>query len=224
MQSKVKLTKRQIKEDKFTTTMLTVKQRLLDNWQYYVSGVVIVALVISATVYYINDLGSKQDEAAGRFSRAMLDYRTGDNEIAVLGFSQILEEFGGTEVAEQATYQLGEINLADRNYDEAVRHFEMFLANYHDNPLSRAASLAGLAVISEDRGEFSQAAAYYVRASEEHPGGPMQADYELGAIRNYLEVGDTESARDRLKILEEKHESSPYTQRAILLLAEKGNG
>ena len=222
MQSKVKLTKRQVKEDRFTTFMLSSKDQFQENWQFYVVGIVVVVLVVSAVAYYFNSRSAKEAEGTERFARAMLDYQNGDKQVALLGFSQILEEYGSTAVAEQATYLLGNINLSDHNYEEAVRYFEMFLSEDKSKPFKRAAALAGLASAYENQGNYADAAGAFIRASEEFPGGPLHPDYELGAVRNFLEIGDVESAEIHLDVLKEKYEGSEYCNRAIRLFAEKG--
>lgn len=218
----MKLTKRQVKEDRFTTFMLTSKERFQESWQFYVVGIVVVLLVVSAVAYYFNSRAARTAEAADKFARALLDYQNGDDQIAILGFNQILDEYGTTPSAGNATYLLGQINLGNRNYDEAVRYLEMYLTKY-DDPLNRGAALAGIATAEEDRGNYAAAAAAFVSASEEYPGGPLQADYELGALRNFLQLGEVDSAEARLNILKEYHAGTPYTQKAIRLFSEKGN-
>ena len=64
MQTKVKLTKRQLKEDKFTTFMLTAKDRLQENWQFYVIALLAIVLVVVGGVYFLNQGKARQQEAA----------------------------------------------------------------------------------------------------------------------------------------------------------------
>ncbi len=224
MQSKVKLTKREIKEDKFTTFMLTAKDQFQQNWQFYVIGIVVVILLVAAVSYYFSSQSTKGEEASARFARAMLDYQNGNDQIAILGFTEVIDDYGGAAVCEQAVYLVGKINLDTRNYSEAIRYFQMYLDKYKADRISRAAALAGIAVASENQGNNAEAAASFVRASEEYPEGPMAADYELGAVRNFLEVGDAESAEARLAVLKKEHADDENTNRAIRLYTEKTSG
>ena len=63
MQSKMKLTKRQVKEDRFTTFMLTSKDKLQgefeDNWQYYVIGFAVVVVLIWALAWQFDRQSAK---------------------------------------------------------------------------------------------------------------------------------------------------------------------
>lgn len=223
MQSKVKLTKRQIKEDKFTTFMLNAKHRFQDNWQYYAAGVLVVILIAAAVSWYVSDQESHQAEAEAKFSRAVLDYQSGDNQVALLGFDQLLTDYSNTDVARQATYLLGNIHLSNKNYQDAIHYFEIYLERYKDDKLNRAAAQAGIATAEEDQGNYDEAAQAYVKAAEMLPDGPLVADYQLGALRNYLKVGNMEAAKKRYDIVAEKYANTDPGRIAIRLYAEQGN-
>ncbi|MDF1544333.1 MAG: hypothetical protein P1R58_04445, partial [bacterium] len=104
MHNKVRLSKRQIKEDKFTAFMLSTKRYANDNWQYVALGAIALALVFFAIGYFTTSASSRVSESASRFSQALLEYRNGNNQVAMLSFSQIVDEFGDQEVAEQSTF------------------------------------------------------------------------------------------------------------------------
>ena len=198
MQSKVKLSKRQIKEDKFTTFVLTSKQQLSENWQFLVIGVVIVALAIFAVGYYFDSRSSWKVEGSDMFARAMMEYRSGDRQVAITTFEQILADYGSHTVAEESRFLLGSINFELRNYPEATRYWEEFLAKHKGNQLKRAAALAGVASCLENQGDNAAAATKYTEAVQEFPAGPLSAQYHAGAMRNFLLAGDIESARQQL--------------------------
>ncbi len=228
MQSKVKLSKRQMKEDKFTTFMLASKDRfqveLEDRWQYYVIGLVLVVVLIWAVAWHFDRQSAREVETVEALSRAMLSYQSGDEQVAILEFSQILENYGGSSVAEQSAFILGNLNLATRNYDEAIRYYRIYLDDYGGNRLNRAATLAGIAAAWEDQGQYLEAAAGFVAAIEELPGGPLEADYQLGAVRNYLAGGNQDQARARMAELEDNHAGTDWARQASRLFAEKQHG
>lgn len=225
MQSKIKLTKRQVKEDKFTTFMLTSKDKfqseLENKWQYYVIGIVVAFVAVWAVVWYFNRESTRSSDAAEAFSKAMMSYQSGDNQVAILELNQIMENYGGTNFAASAAFLLGNLNLSTRSYDEAIRYYRMYLNGYSGTALNRAAAEAGIATAEEDQAKFADAAAGFVRAAEAYPEGPLRPDYELGAIRNYLAGGSIDQAEARLAILKDKYASSDWTNRAIRMIAEK---
>lgn len=222
MYNKVKLSKRQIKEDKFTTFMLSSREYSRDNWQFFVIGLFVVILMAIGAVYYFDSQSAAKEDAAVRFSRALLDYRNGNNQVAILSFSKVLEDFAGDEVAEQATFLLGKINLESRNYPEATRYFEMYLTKYPNDSLTRAASVAGIATTLENQGEYAEAAAKFMVAISDFPEGPQTGDYYMASLRNYLQVGDFESALVQLNEIEEQFKGTGLANRARRQYIEKG--
>lgn len=222
MHGKVKISKRQIKEDKFTTLMLTTKDRLAENWQFVAIGAVAVILIITAITYYINANRSAQEEASERFARALLDYRNNEKQIAILSLNSIIEDFSGSDVAEQATLYLAKLNFLDRNYVEATRFYQAYLDTYQNNRLNRATAMAGLAACHENQGQYADAASMFSAAADENPGGPLEGDYLLGALRNYLESDQAALAREKLDIIAEKYKGTEFDQLAERLMYEKG--
>ncbi len=221
MYGKTKLTKRQIKEDKFTVFMLSAKDQIRDYWQYLVIGLVAVILIIVGIVYYFNSQGVERREAASRFAQALLDYRSGNNQVAIMGLNQVVEEYGDEEVAERSLFLLGNINYETRNYLEAIRFYELYLSKYHQNKLNRSAVLAGIASSFENQGQFREAAEKFVAAYDEYPDGPLVGDYLVSAMRNYLEIGETDLAWTRLEAIKDKFPGTELTNRAIRLFSEK---
>ena len=222
MQSKVKLSKRQIKEDKFTTFMLTSKQQLSDNWQFLVIGIVIVALVIFGIAYYFNSQGDWQAEGSEAFARAVMQYRNGDLQVALSSFEQILEDYGSHEVAEPAAFLLGRTYFQMNNWSEAIAAWENYLAKYKKNPMNRAAALAGIGAVNENQGTYATAAQKYIEAVEEFPEGPLVAEYRYGGMRAYLADGQEDQAREQLELIEEAApENSEIYRRAARYFASK---
>ena len=221
MYGRTKLTKRQIKEDKFTVFMLKAKNQVLDNWQYLVVGLVVVVLAVTGTVYYFNSRQAQKQEAASRFARALMDYRSGNNQVAIMGLNQVVEEYGGDEVTEQAILLLGNINYEIRNYPEAIRYFELYLSKYRKSRFNRAAALAGIASSLENQGQYREAAEKFVAAYNEYPNGPMIGDYQISAMRNFLEVGEVDQAKTYLELITDEFDGTDLADRAVRLFSEK---
>ncbi|MFQ5453289.1 MAG: tetratricopeptide repeat protein [Candidatus Zixiibacteriota bacterium] len=221
MYGKVKLSKRQIKEDKFTTFMLKAKHQLHENWQFYVIGVVVVILSITAAVYYVNILETKDNEAGEQFSRALLDYRNGNNQVAIMSFNQIIDEYPGNKVAEQSTFLLGKVNLESKNYSEAIRYFEIYLDKYREDKMNRSAVYAGIASCYENQGKYLEAAQEFKAAYDEYPDGPLIGDYLISTMRNYLLVGEVEKARALLEKIKDLFSGTDLEARSIRLFFEK---
>jgi len=222
MQNKVKLTKRQIKEDKFTAFMLESKQKFLENWQFYVIGVVGVILVVAAIAYYFNTQQAKEEESAYKFARALLDYRNGNNQIAMLSLNQIVTDYGGSSVAGKTTFLLGKINFQSKNYSEAIRFYEKYVKDYHQDKFYLAAAMAGIGACLENQGNYAEAALKYNEACEAYIDGPMYGDYNLSAVRDYLMSDNSDGAMKHLDILNDKFKGTALAIKAVRMFNEKG--
>jgi len=223
MYGKVKLTKRQIKEDKFTAFMLNAKHQFMQNWQFYIIGLIIVILLITAVIYYIDNKREQEIEISENFVSAISDYRNGEKQMAILGLTQIVEENSGSIIAEQAMFLLGKFNLESRNYEEAKRYFEMFLNKYPESSQYCAASKAGLATILENQGQYIEAAEAFGDAYDLDPNGPMNGDYQYAAMRNYLLAGDSENALVHLDKIRELFSGTDFVNRATRYYIENQN-
>lgn len=222
MQSKVKITKRQIKEDKFTTFMLESRRQFLDNWQFYVIGIVVIILAVAGIAYYIDSLGQKKVEAGRSMAVAMQNYRTGDVETAINNLRSIVNNYGSEDVAVRAQFLLGKINLQGRRYGEAITEFQTFLNEYPDATLlDRAAALAGIAAAHEDQAEYAQAADFYGQARDEYPKGPQASEYLLGAIRTSLAAGQFDRAEELNDQLQADFAGTRQANLGARLYAEK---
>lgn len=202
MQGKVKLSKRQMKEDKFTTFMLTAKSEIMQNWQFAVIGVVIVALVVIGVVYFFNSLQNKHREASVKFANAVTAYRSGSNQAAILGLTEIVENYSGEGLAAEATFLLGKINFDTKNYPEAERYYQQYADKNKEDKLKLAAAIAGVAASLENQGKYEEAKAKYIAAFDAYPDGPLAADYDLSALRMAIKTADAETAKQRLQSIE----------------------
>lgn len=221
MFGKVKLSKRQIKEDKFTAFMLNAKHHFMENWQYFIIGIVIVILIAVAIVYYFDSQKAQQIEAGNRYSDAIMSFRNGNNEDAILKLEQITKDFSSSKSAEQAVFQLANIHYENKNYPEATRFFEMYLNKYKDNKLFRSSSISGIASCMENQGNFAEAASKFQEAYNEFSESPSAGIYLESAMRNYLEVNDVENATIQLDKIKEDYSSTVLEINSIRLYTEK---
>ncbi|MEA1981539.1 MAG: tetratricopeptide repeat protein [candidate division Zixibacteria bacterium] len=222
MNKKVKLSKRQIKEDKFATFMLTSKQYATDNWQFIIIGLAILILIVSSIVYYTNSLQKQSLEVSTQFARATSEYRSGNIQVAKLSFSQILDDFGNSDFAGKATFMLGKLNLESKNYVEATKYFESYLAKFKKDKLHRISSLAGLGTILENQGQNQQAADKFVAAYDEYPESPLSGDYLNRALMNFMQSGNDEKAKEILSRIENKFPGTDLLSKAQIAYREKG--
>lgn len=201
--------------------MLSSKQYAQENWQFVVIGIAVLIIAVVGISYMVSTANTRESEAAQRFSRALLDLRNGNNQVAILSFSRILQDYGDDQIAEQSTYMLGQIHFKAGNYPEAVRHFELYLSKYQKNLLYRSASLAGIASCRENEAQFDEAASKFWEAYQVDTEGPLAGDYIISSMRNSLAVGEVASAQQRLDVIQDEFGGTELEKKAIRLFSEK---
>ncbi len=218
---KVKLTKRQIKEDKFATFVISSKQQVTDNWQFVVIAIVVVILIGVAAAYYVDSQKEAAFQNSSAYARAMMEYRNGNLQVALASLTQLIGNTSDDGLLEKSFYALGNINYETRNYPEAIRYWDIYISRFQDNPLYRSAALAGLASVYENQAQFSEAASHFGDAVAAFEDGPLEGDYLVSAMRNLLMAGEVEQARTQLGIIKEKYDKTELYKRAARLFSEK---
>ena len=215
MVERVKLSKRQIKEDKFATFMLQSKGWFMENWQFVVIGAAVVVLVVVAVAYWAGSQSSKSDEARVRFAQAMSTYRSQATQPAILDMTGIIEDFAGTPQAKRATFLLGNLHYQNRNYDEAVRYYELARKEYGKDPVMRAAAQAGKASCLEDQARYAEAGDGFRQAYDDYADGPAADDYLASAARCYLAADSMTKAEGVMTIIKERFAATEAGRRAL---------
>jgi len=213
MRTKVKLTKQQMKEDKFTTFMLKTRDWILENWQMISIAVGAVILIVVGTIYYSNMKSGQNQEANDRFAEAIAKYRQQNYQVAILDFNSIADEFSGP-VAASAVFYAANSYYESKNYDEAIRAFQKYIDDYHDDENATASAYAGIAECLEVKQEFASAAEKYLEAVRLFPGTAGEPDYLLGAVRNYVNARMDEKATQVLDQLNKDHSGSEQQRTA----------
>ena len=221
MYEKVKLSKRQIKEDKFTTFILSSKQQVQDNWQFLAIGLVIVILLVVAVAYYFENKTAAVNESALDYAKAVGEYRSDNKLVASNMFQQIVTDNKDDQITEKSLFMLGKINFDMRNYTEAVRYWEEYISKYKTNKLNISSAYAGIGASYENQGQYTQGAENFLKAAEIDSDGPLIGDFYTGAMRNYLLAGDKVKAKEQLDIIKEKFDESDLYIRAARYYGEK---
>jgi TolA-binding protein len=219
MRTKVKLTKQQIKEDKFTNYMLLSRDWLIANWQVTAIGAVVVILAIVGSIYFIKMQSNKKLTGADRLTKAVSEARRQNYQVAILELKNLSQEFSG-EIGGMALFNLANTQYSSRNYDEAINDYKKFIDDFHLNDMTTASAYAGIAQSLECKQEFLAAGDKFSEAAKKFPDSPSTPDCYLGAIRNYLQGKDNQKADQLTKELEEKYPGTDYARMAARLIIE----
>jgi len=83
----------------------------------------------------------KLDEAQRLYDSAYRDYVKGQYALAQQGFSQYVQTFPESDLADNAQYWIGECNYSQKKYAEAIQIFQIVLTQYPDGEKAPGALL-----------------------------------------------------------------------------------
>ena len=109
-----------------------------------------------------------------------------DPELAMSTYYEIVRQFSGTAVAEDASWRIAEYHERQGEYEEAIGAYDAFLRNYRRSPKASDAQFA-IAESYEQLGQWVQAMDAYTNYINNFPDGPMitKAREQINWIRTY---------------------------------------
>lgn len=222
LKPKKRIHKQDLKEDKFVKFSLQAKSYLDENYQKLSRYALVVAgLVIIVLFFYYNAKQSSQ-EANSQLGIAQIEFANGNLAKANERLVRLIDEFNGTDAAEQGMFLLANIYFQQKKYDDARLYFENFIDNYSGSHILLASGYAGLAACEETVKNYTRAAELYEKAAKMAPDFPASDRQFYLAALCYKKAGDLEKAKQILSQLAEeaKSESQMKEAEAQLVLIE----
>lgn len=218
LKAKKRLTKKQIKQDKFVTYYFKAQDYLAENSRTILYTVGAVALIFVALFIYNRKQQEQEQNAVMELTEAKRAYFASDYAAAIPLLQSLTQRYSGTESAEVGLYFLASSYYGQEDYAKAGQTFEQFLDESDDKILS-AAALSGIAACLEEQGKFAAAAARYREAATKYRSF-MSPEYMYDSARCYVMAGDRDTAREVLNQLIADYAESQMTEDAEILLAE----
>lgn len=220
MRQNIRISKREMKEDKFTTFMLVAKDYILENWKYIAGGVAAVVIIIVGIMFIQSNQSQKELEADEIHNRAMTQFRNGSHQLAIVDFKTIIDEYGSTSRGKEAAFNLGNAYFAARNFTEAKTAFENYLDQYSDDVYFVTSAMAGIASSLAGTGDYKGAADKYREIAENYPDFRLAGEFYLKAMKNYIKAEQMESAKVIFAKLFNEFEDTPFYLDGARLAAE----
>ena len=115
----------------------------------------------------------KADESLLRMARIYAD-KLKDTEAAMKTYLEIVRQFSGRAVAEDASWRIAQYHEKQGKFAEAIKAYEAFLRNYRRSPRAGNAQFA-IAETYEHLGQWVKAMDAYTNYIENFPSGPLVA-------------------------------------------------
>jgi TolA-binding protein len=195
MATKQKLTKQQIKQDKFITTIFKAQEYFTGHTSRFLIAIGAI-VVIAAAVFFITSRGqAREQEADEIFGRANVEFRSGNFQLAAVDFQNILDNYGGTESAKLASYYIAVSYFSLQNYDEAEKYYRLHYDKYRYNDMLSANALNGIAECLKAKGSLKEAADKFFEVYQKYPDSYIVPDCIFNGAECYASAGDTENSK-----------------------------
>jgi outer membrane protein assembly factor BamD (BamD/ComL family) len=195
MSKNIKITKREMKEDKFTTFMLQAKDYFLERWVYFAGGLVLVLAVIVGMNLIKSNLANREAEATEILSRARSELQGKNYQLAIVDYKSIVDDYSSTDHAQKALFELGNAYFAAKNFEPARTTYQEYLDKYQDDKYFTISAMAGIAACLAGGGDPAGAADKYREAAEAFPDFDLAGEYYLKAMQFYIKSGNLGSAK-----------------------------
>lgn len=215
-----RITKKEIKQDKFVTFSLKVSewiQKHLNQVLMVAGGLVVVVVVV---VFLISSKSKKERMAAELFGRANLELQAGDIGTALSDLQTLVNQYGSSKNAGQATFYLASAYFYAKDYTQAQVWFEKYLDQYSDDVLTTSSAKAGVADCYLQKGDYLLAGDGYLAAVSQCPNCFTASQYLLKAADAYLQADQKNKAKETLNLLLIQYPDSKEVRQAKLRLAE----
>jgi len=121
---------------------------------------------------------------------------------------RLIEDFDGTDAADQGLFLLANIHFQQQKFDQARDYFEKFVDTYSGSNILLSSGYAGLAACEEAVDNYEKAAELYEQAAETAPDFPEADNQFFLAGLCYKKAGDLQKAKAIFEQLTDESEKS----------------
>lgn len=194
MAKRIKFTQKEIKSpDEFRKSISNLVEFISDNYikLIIVVGVILIAIIatFSLKVYRENvDL-----EANSKFQGALSYYSTQNVDKALSEFTNIIDDYPGSEISYIALYYIGLINFENGNYDEAIDRLNEFLSIQDTDTMLKDAANYTIGIANFKKGNWQPAIDSFSRLNSDGSPYGKQSQLLLGlALEKQGKRGEAE--------------------------------
>ncbi len=218
LKPKKKVTKRELKQDKFVLFTLKAKNYIEDNARLLARVGIGLLILIVLVSFYVRSKRSASVEASALLGEAQLAYNLGDSKRAESVLKKLIDEYEGVTPAGQGCFMLAKMYWEKDDFTNAKIYFKKYIDDYAEDDILTAAALSGYADCLVKENKIAEAAQYYEKAGHVNQDDPMTPSYLYSAAWAYMEAGQPKKAEKLAEEIIKNFEKSEYKKRAEVLL------
>ncbi len=222
-----RITRKQLKQDEFVSTVDTVVHWFIDNWRPVAAGLGAVTVVVLLWWVVASWSGSRADQASYLLYQAVTEYENqlGESSQATAAVEEklreVMERYGRSDQADVARVYLARL-LLERGEYGAARNLLVEVVDRHPTDAVGRIAAIDLMELRVTRGETAEVARE-LEAMVATPGPGLPQDTALFKLAELLvSQNDFDRAREYLQKLLTEFPESPYVAPARQRLGELG--
>lgn len=217
-----RLTKGQIKQDKFISSIFTAQEYFTDHLMMFIGGIVAVAAVATVAFLLVSSGQSSGLEADDILGRASVEFRSGNLQLAAVDFQTILDQYGSSDAARLASFYIANAYFALNNYDQAEQYFDLHLDKYRFDDMITANAMSGRAQCMRAKGMMAEAAGAFRETYQKYPESSVANDCLFFGAKSFATAGDNDGALGLYDLLKVIPAESSRALELKQFLVEKG--
>ncbi len=190
-----RLTKREVKEDKFVTFASNATDFVQQNWKQIALGIAAVLVVILVGAGCGKHRKTRENSASDRLVEAAIAEQEGERDRAEKLYAQVISKYGRTQAGIPARTSLGALQFSGGKFDEAIATYRQAVDRVGTDPLSAFAAYSGVGACLEEQGKYEEAAIQYRAYAQKYPRSPFAPEVLSDAARCFMQAGRTDEAR-----------------------------
>lgn len=212
LRAKKKITKRELKEDPFFSTLGRAEAYYEENKKMISTVALVVIVIVVGILIYVKNRADNNEKASAQLAQVQQFYDNGQYQIAVdgvverkiIGLKAIVENYGGTHAGNFARLYLAGSYFQLGNYAGALEEYKAMSGS---EDLLAVARLEGIGACEEALGNHEDAASAFEKAAG-YSDSPSVADNLGHAARNYGLSGERDRAIELYRKLKKNHSTS----------------
>lgn len=214
-----RISRREMKEDRFILWLYELSGEIDKHWKTLTAAVVLVVACVAGWYYWTNKQTDDLVEAGRLLAPGQTAMQDNRYEDAIPIFERVVNEFGGTALALEATIELANACFQTGDFEKARTYYQGYLDEYGaEDAMYEVTARSGLAACDEEEEKYEEAARQYRDLAEEDPDSYLAPGFLLDAARCYKAAEQKDEARALYDRVVETYEATPYARDARIAL------
>jgi predicted negative regulator of RcsB-dependent stress response len=222
MTTKKKMTKHEMREDQFVTGVFKFQEWAEEHLQKVLIGGGVVLAIVAVVVYMAWHSGQSEQGAFDKLGSAEVFARTGQTQLAIADYQEVMSKFASSPAASQAAFKLANLYFQTNDFANAETAFKTYLDQFSIDDQFRRSAQRGIAASQAGQGKFQEAGVAFLTSAKADSTASTYEDDLLQAISDAVKATDAATAKEAYALLEARGTTSEKFRTAKILLIERG--